>query len=61
MQMQASTTPSCICRCKTSDAFSDATDVPTLSQANRVYLHEYISTVADIFEAPPNKISTSTK
>jgi hypothetical protein len=25
---------------------------------NRVYLHEYILTVADIFEAPPNDISS---
>jgi len=28
---------------------------------NRVYLHEYILTVADIFEAPPNDISSPTQ
>ena len=31
------------------------------NQGIRVYLHEYISTVADIFEAPPNEISSSTE
>jgi hypothetical protein len=30
-------------------------------QPNRVYLHKYILTVADIFEAPPNKISGPTE
>src|ERR1700683_5639745 len=32
-----------------------------LSDSNRVYLHGYISTVAVIFEAPPNEISSPTQ